>query len=99
MPIVVSFALPLWTTDCQRRLKTDPVATFEIGPLFRVGLVLGGGGGWGAAEVAVFEAVAVAFEGDDFGVVDEAVDHGCGDDVVAEDFAPAAELLVAGDDQ
>ena len=52
-----------------------------------------------AAEVAVFEPVAVAFEGDDFGVVDEAVDHGGGDDVVAEDLAPAAERLVAGDDQ
>src|SRR4051794_494644 len=33
------------------------------------------------------------------GVVDEAVDHGGGDDVVAEDLAPAAEDLVAGDDQ
>ena len=50
---------------------------------------------WDAAEVAVFESVAVAFEGDDFGVVDEAVDHGGGDDVVAEDLAPAAEGLVA----
>ena len=51
-------------------------------------------------EVAnlVFQLVsslAVAFEGDDFGVVDEAVDHGCGDDVVSEDFAQAAELFVA----
>jgi hypothetical protein len=46
-----------------------------------------------------FEAVAVAFEGDDLGVVDEAVDHGCGDHVVAEDLAPAAEGLVGGDDQ
>ena len=54
---------------------------------------------WDAAEVAVFEPVGVAFEGDDFGVVDEPVDHGGGDDVVAEDFAPAAEGLVAGDDQ
>ena len=52
-----------------------------------------------AAEVAVFEPVAVALEGDDLGVVDEPVDHGGGDDVVAEDFAPAAEGLVAGDDQ
>ena len=56
-------------------------------------------GGRDAAEVAVFEPVAVAFEGDDLGVVDEAVDHGGGDDVVAEDLAPAAERLVAGDDQ
>jgi hypothetical protein len=43
-----------------------------------------------AAEVSVFEPVAV-FQGDDVGVVDEAVDHGGGDDVVAEDLAPAAE--------
>ena len=33
-------------------------------------------GGGDAAEVAVLEAVAVAFEADDVGVVDEAVDHG-----------------------
>jgi len=32
--------------------------------------------------------------GDDFGVVDESVDHGCGDDFVAEDFTPAAESLL-----
>jgi hypothetical protein len=38
-------------------------------------------------------------EGDDVGVVDEPVDHGCGDDVVAEDLAPASEWLVAGDDE
>jgi hypothetical protein len=37
--------------------------------------------------------------GDDFGVVHEPVDHGGGDDVVAEDLAPAAEGLVAGDDE
>jgi hypothetical protein len=43
--------------------------------------------GRGAREVAVFEAVAVALEGEDLGVVDEAVDHRGGDDVVAEDLA------------
>jgi hypothetical protein len=48
-----------------------------------------------AGEVAVFEAVAVAFEGEDLGVVDEPVDHGGGDDVVVEDLAPRAEGLVA----
>ena len=32
-------------------------------------------------------------------MVDEPVDHGGGDDVVAEDLAPAAEGLVGGDDQ
>jgi len=57
--------------------------------------------GWdgGAGEVAVFEAVGVAFEGEDLGVVDEPVDHGGGDDVVAEDLAPAREGLVGRDDQ
>jgi hypothetical protein len=65
----------------------------------RVVVSVGLGGRGDAAEVAVFEAVAVALERDDVGVVDEAVDHGCGDDVVAEDLAPAAEGLVAGDDQ
>ena len=52
-----------------------------------------------SGEVAVFEAVAVAFESEDFGVVNEAVDHCGGGDVVAEDLAPSAERLVAGDDQ
>ena len=52
-----------------------------------------------AAEVAVTEPVAVAFEGDDLGLVDEAVDHGSGDDVVAEHFTPAAEGLIGGDDE
>ena len=46
------------------------------------GLWFVGCGGWDAAEVSVFEAVAVAFEGDDFGVVDKPVDHGGGHDVV-----------------
>ena len=54
---------------------------------------------WCSAEVSVFEPVGVAAEGDDFGVVDEPVDHGGDDDVVAEDLAPAAEWLVGGDDQ
>lgn len=41
----------------------------------------------------VFEPVAVAYESDDFGVMDEPVDHGDGDDLVAEDFTqPAAQL-------
>jgi hypothetical protein len=40
--------------------------------------VVGAGGG-DAAEVAVLEAVAVAFEGDDVGVVDEAKARGFGD--------------------
>ena len=58
-----------------------------------------GWGGWGSSDVTVFEAVAVAFEGDDCGVVDEVIDHGGRDDLVAEDFAPAAGRFVAGDDE
>jgi len=52
-----------------------------------------------AAEVAVLEAVAVALEGEDLGVVDEPVDHRDRDVVIAEDLAPGGERLVAGDDQ
>src|SRR3954454_14285316 len=65
----------------------------------RSGRSVVGVGRGGAAEVAVFEAVAVAFEGDDLGVVDEPVDHGGGNDLVAEDLAPAAEGPVAGHDE
>ncbi|MDQ1537848.1 MAG: hypothetical protein QOE58_2241 [Actinomycetota bacterium] len=41
----------------------------------------------------------VSLERDDLGVVDEAVDHRGGYDVVAEHFSPPAEDLVAGHDQ
>ena len=61
-------------------------------PAWARSLVVGGGGG-DATEVSVLESVGVASEVDDLGVVYEAVDHG-GDDVVAEDLAPAAEGLV-----
>jgi hypothetical protein len=47
----------------------------------------------------MFESVAGAFEGDDFGVVDDAVDHGGGDDLVAEHVSPAGEWQVRGQDQ
>ena len=70
-------------------------AVGATGWLGRFGLA----GGWAAAEVAVAEAVAVALEAEDFGVVDEPVDHGGGDDFVAEDLTPAGERFVAGDDQ
>ena len=49
-------------------------------------------------QFRVFESVAVAFEGEDFGVVDDPVDHrGC-DGVVAEDVSTAAERQVRGQD-
>ena len=38
-------------------------------------------------------------EDDDFGVVDEAVDHGFDGGGVAEDLGPGGEVLVAGDDE
>jgi hypothetical protein len=82
---------------CQRHLKVDHLAAGENGPPWS-SWFLGGGRG-DAAEVSVLEPVGVALEGDDVGVVDEPVDHGCGDDVVAEDLAPASEWLVAGDDE
>src|SRR4051794_21549685 len=56
-------------------------------------------GGWWGAEVLVLERVGIALEAKDLGVVDESVDHRGGDDVVAEDLAPARERLVGGDDQ
>jgi hypothetical protein len=63
--------------------------------LVLVGRVLGLSG----SEVVVLEAVAVALQREDFGVVDESVDHGGGGGVVAEDLAAGAEGLVAGDDE
>lgn len=59
-------------------------------------LVLGAFAGEG--QFRVLEPVAVAFERDDFGVVDDAVDHGGGDGVVAEDVAPSGEGQVRGED-
>jgi hypothetical protein len=49
--------------------------------------------------VAVFESVAVSFDADDLGLVDEAVDHRGGDHVAAEHLSPASEWLVAGHDE
>src|ERR1700722_10011636 len=68
-------------------------------PWFCCCLAWFGGGRGDAAEIAVFESVAVSFQSNDVGVVDEAVDHGGGDGVVAEDLAPPAERLVGGDDE
>ena len=45
--------------------------------------------GWERVDVGVAEPVAVAFERQHVCVVDDAVDHGCGDDVGAEHVAPA----------
>jgi hypothetical protein len=37
-------------------------------------------------KVSIFEPVAVTLDRDDFGMVDQAVDHGSGHDVVTEDL-------------
>lgn len=82
----------------RRRFRGEPWASAGNAG----GRVCSGGvcwGCWAAAEVLAAEAVAVTLEAEDVGVVDEPVDHGCGDGVVAEDLAPGAEGLVAGDDQ
>src|SRR5256885_1876916 len=53
------------------------------------------GGACGAGvEVLAAQPVAVAFEAEDFGVVDQPVDHRGGGHVVAEDLSPRAERLV-----
>lgn len=44
------------------------------------------------------EPVAVAFEADDLGVVDDPVDHGRSDGQVSEDVAPAGEREVRRQD-
>jgi hypothetical protein len=48
--------------------------------------------------LVLLESVAVAFEADDVGVVDDAVDHRGGDREVAEHVAPAGEGQVARHD-
>lgn len=42
-------------------------------------------------DLSVFEAAPGALEGDDSGVVEDAVDGGGRDDLIAEDVAPASE--------
>lgn len=81
----------------QRRAKLDPRRRVIGTPLWAGSVLVGRGGTrprsrWRGGSYCLLE-------GDDLGVVDEAVDHGCGDDVVAEDLAPPSERLVACDDQ
>ncbi len=58
--------------NCRRQSKLTSLGSLVVGR-----------GGWDAAEVSVFDAVAVSFERHDVGVVRESVDHGGGDDVIA----------------
>ena len=53
-------------------------------------LVFPGGADAGeGVDASVSEPVAGSLEGEDVGVVDDAVDHGGGDDLVSEHAAPA----------
>ena len=85
-------------SSCQHRLKVDPFPPVESWtPL--VGFWSFCVVGWHSCEVAVFEAVAVSFGGNDFCMVDEPVDHGGGGGGgVSEDFTPTSERFVGGDD-
>src|SRR5467141_2039093 len=49
-------------------------------------------------EVAVFQAIRVALQREDLGVVDAAIDHRHGHGLIAEDLTPGRERLVGGDD-
>jgi hypothetical protein len=44
------------------------------------------------------ESIAGALDLDDLGVVEQAIEQGCGDDLVAEDVAPFAGAAVGGED-
>src|SRR4051812_35916422 len=82
-------------------LENEADATLETRPpvaRFLVCIVLGSDAGEGV-DATVAEPVAGAFEGQDVGVVNDAVDHRGGDGLVAEDAAPAAEGQVGGQDQ
>lgn len=50
-------------------------------------------------DSGVLESVAGAFEGQDVGVVDDAVDHRRGDDLITEYVSPAGEGQVRGQNQ
>ena len=81
--------------DRFRRLKREPLVWCCL-----VCLLLDAGGRQGG-HGGVPQSVGRALQRDDLGVVDDSVDHGRGDGLVSEDFAPAAEGQVADlvDDQ
>ena len=58
---------------------------------------VGGAAVKAAAAELVLEAVAGAVDGEDLALVEQAVEDGRGDHVVAEECAPAIEADVAGD--
>ena len=58
-------------------------------------------GGWLVGDLLSFasESVALAFEDDDLGMVDEAVNHGCDGYGVAEDLCPGGAVLAGREDE
>ena len=64
-----------------------------------VGLVDAGSDAGQGVDAAVAEPVAGAFECQDVGVVDDPIDHRCGDGLVAEHASPGRERQVRGEDQ
>ena len=52
--------------------------------------------GWLVRDLLSFasESVALSFENDDLGVVDQAVDHGCYGYWIAEDLRPGEKFLL-----
>src|SRR5664279_4561878 len=93
------FTSALFPSAVNAGRKLTPFCRSKVDPPRAVLLVLGGlgscGRGWPGSVAA--GAVGLAVQGNDVGVVDEAVDGGGGDDVVAEGFAPAGEREVRGD--
>src|SRR3990172_3186362 len=73
------------------RLKSRPHLSSTQGRLCT-------GPGFVVSEFLVSEAVGISFQGEDFAVVDEAVDHVSGNDRIAEDLPPGGEGLVGRDD-
>ena len=60
--------------------------------------LVGGFGSDHSSFFLVFETVAVAFDVDGGGVVQQLVEDGRGDDIVGEDRPPVAVPLVGGQD-
>lgn len=52
-----------------------------------------------AVDASSAEPIAGALEGEDVGVVNDAVDHRGGDGLIPEDPAPTGERQVRGEDQ
>src|SRR5829696_4582834 len=78
---------------CRRSLNIGPVLLFENWATWLLVLVcLAGESDAGQGVVGdVFQPVAAALEGVDVGVVDDPVDHGRGDGLVAEHVTPTGE--------